>query len=152
MKANEMSQRLALLLTEGALNPTEFDKFRKWLKTGGLDECLEVAEQVSRQLRHIRIPTEKNEELGSLTEQTIRSVERLLLVEAGLDEKVLIKLVAKRLGGGKVESIMIAPFSRAMTKLIEKYGGSAVLSAAQQIRNEIVHRSSNPDWPLKEQS
>ncbi len=84
----------------------------------------------------------------SLEEEVISRVEKLLLGEARLTKKKAMDLLARELRYNKRFPDRVS-FARAVELLVRNTTGSAVVSAAQRIRNQLVHSSSS-DWPLRE--
>jgi len=149
MRVNELTHRLVLTLSEPSMSDSDFSKFSNWLRNGGLDQCISAAELVRQELKAVRMPSDRSDPIEPVSEQVTQAVKRLLCVESRIEPRDAVKQLIRRLGTSQGPS-MLAPFSSAISKLVDQHGGSAVLSAAQQIRNEIVHQQRGSNWPLED--
>jgi hypothetical protein len=153
---NSVRQKFILLLADPSISRADFAAFCTWLQSGGirkaLDEAAEIRAILFRSPEGLAdaAPDRPPSEPTHANPQLLDAILRLLIEEAALSRRTALPLLAKKLDYDGSIPVKKA-FETGLMRLIEFAGPSAVLSAAQQIRNELVHHPNSLAWPLKDQ-
>jgi hypothetical protein len=148
-----LRQKLVLLLADPSIPRSDLATFYRWLENGGISACIAQAEEI-RTILSEPLPTstgDKSVEVPPVTvhAELIETITRLLIDEAHLRRRPALEELAHRLDYRERLPDRIS-FDKGIARLIASAGGSRVLSAAQQIRNAVVHHADSLAWPLRE--
>jgi hypothetical protein len=151
----DIKRKIVSLLVAEEVSGSEFRAVAAWLRSGGLEECVETAERIRDLLQSgstgkavvaVRVPRNAipaNPPTGDVAGQ----VHRLLVAEAGLGAPEALALLARQLKySGPLPKKKAFKFI--VERLVSELGGSRVLTAAHQIRNQRVHSGLDSDWVL----
>lgn len=146
-----IQKKLILVLADPTISDQEFRYLERWLTSTGIEECLRAAREI-RQHLSAAVQSGKDKPLppDALLDEgrkVLNDLERLLLSEANLPVKEALGRLADMLGYRRSWGPKLS-FDNGTRLLIKKFGGSRVLAAAHQIRNESVHSVPRRDWPL----
>lgn len=148
-----LGKKLALLLADPSISDNEFRSFGKWLVSGGVDDCLALANilrQTLEQQTSKSEPIQKSLPIDDNTDdRATTEIRNLLLNEANLARYEALQFLADYVGVNLNVSSNKKSFEIQLDYLLKAVGPSKLLSAAHQIRNELVHKASRNDWPLK---
>jgi hypothetical protein len=148
-----IQKKRILLLADPTISDQEFSNLARWLTLTGIEECLRAAREIRRHLNASLLSGQDTPRLPDPQLDEVRKVlndlERLLLAEANLSVKEALEQLANVLGYNRSLGERIS-FDRGTRFLIKKFGGSSVLAAPHEIRNESVHSVLHRDWPLQD--
>lgn len=152
-----LRQKFVLLLADPETNRSDLLSFCEWLRKGGLRTCVAQAEKIRALLSQPggeasdKSLERMSDEASARYVEVVDSITRLLIGEAKLRRREALLLLAERLGYRRGFSARIS-FDRGLLRLLTFANPPTVLSAAQKIRNEVVHDHGALPWPLREQS
>jgi hypothetical protein len=145
-----LKQRLVLLLSDPEISDGEFRSVKAWLERGGITKSLRDAEGIRMALRSYKDRTAgiSRRPVAPNEDTFVGEVDRLLRIETGMTARAALEELAERSGfhGNLPERIS---FVQGIRRIGKEVGESKVLSAAHQIRNEGVHHTEGPAWPLR---
>lgn len=149
-------KKLILFLADPALSDDDFATLAHLLEAGDTEEITHAAWQVRKLLRNLdqgsRSQIDKpitSQTLPSNSEEdkVVDEIGRLLLMDQGLSVKEALELLSI-LSGARESLDPRTSFRRGVERLYNKVGGSRLLSAAHQLRNQSLHGQDSLDWPL----
>ncbi len=161
----DVKRELIWLLCSDDLSDSQFRAAALWLRNGGLEECIEGALLVRRALFSPILETasaasappgsvpgaESPKARGgkvSANGDLVADVRRLLIEESGLPAGAAIARLVERLGMAHALPKKKG-FGELVLRIAREAGGSRVLTAAHQIRNERAHSGSSDAWSLR---
>lgn len=152
---SDIRERLVWFLSDPTISDSELRLLERWLRAGGIDECLEEVwesrEAIRMERRRMRRPPAVRHADSRDESPIVVEVSRLLRSEAKLTAKDATAALLRTLGGERRLPNKIA-FSEAIQRLADDVGPSVLLSAANQIRNEYVHALPRSQWRLLDDS
>ena len=144
-----LKQELVLLLSNPSISDKEFRGVSIWLKKGGIEMCLKDAEGVRATLLSYQASSAKASlrQTRPIHDGLVSDLTRLLREQAGMIARGALGEIKQRTGfsGDLPDKIS---FSAGLERIRKEIGASALLTVANQIRNDRVHQTSNSAWSL----
>jgi hypothetical protein len=139
-------------LADPAISDRDFEELRDVLSSSQVRELLEQATLVRNAFVNSSFPPSIVEHRSRSANKTVADrIDHLLRQEARLSATEAITRLEERLGIPPVSKNRRS-FRQEIERLEIRHGGQLLLSLAQQIYNESVHRESGiSDWPLRDQ-
>ena len=157
---------ILLRLAAGSASAKELKQFFNWVQDAGPDHVMKTlvrlrdlsrdAQKELTQVQNPAVASKTSAEDARIAEHMpmIKSVERLLLQEAGLSKSTATRALISELRNvpteyGYLSSPAKVSFRSWLARIGEDVSDSRVLHVASRIRNEVVHGSKSvSDWPL----
>lgn len=160
-------------LIDPDINNQDFKEFTKWLKEGGLDTSISLANKVRQEIDNIDLKpslinkkyVKKNVGLIGLSnkerkivrevpvlstktydDKVFKEVYRLLIKESKLKKTDALKSIADNIGYNNHIPEGIS-FKEGINRFIDFAGESKILHIAQSMRNKLSHLVAS-EWPL----
>lgn len=145
-----LKQKLVLLLADPEVSENEFRNVRNWLERGGITQCIRDAEEIRLVLGSRPRQTGKDSKRSKSSasqDPLVSEVHELLRTNAGMTARAALEELLLKTDYPEDLPERIS-FADGVRRISREVGESKLLSAAYQIRNEVMHDDGSVAWPL----
>lgn len=134
-------QKLVMLLADPQISDAQFHEAARFLSGGHLYRAIRAAEELRSHMRHLfRAEDEVDDELYS-------QLREVLLAKSKMKPADALRALAQELDLNE-RFPSKSSFRQGLTRLLKSGSGSALLSAAERIRERVSNGVGEHAWPL----
>lgn len=144
-----IEKKLIMFLADPQFSKEEINKLRKSLTGSNIDAIFTKARKIKTVISNDSIINTNIKDMDNLTnyeKKIINETSMLLRDEAGMSVRDSIYALSKTLG--ILPPSVKLSFQDQVLYLLNKKNGSDIITAANIIRNSVVHNPEKSHWPL----
>lgn len=136
-------QKLVLLLADPQLSDTQFRDAARFLTGHRLHRAISAADELRRHMRHLF----KNSSGDQIDDEVYDRVKEAVITHAKLSPSEALRALASEL---ELKERFPAKYSlrKGLVRLLKSTDASALLSAAERVRQRLVGAPNEHGWPL----